>query len=141
MNKNIHDYSDIIDIPYKKSKNHLPMNRLNRAVQFAPFAALSGYSEAILEVERIVEKRRELSLEEKENLDLVLNYLKHNMNDLISVIYFIPDKKKIGGKYEVKNGKLKRINDVLQQLEFTDKTVIKIEDIYKIVCLEYENKF
>lgn len=137
MKKNIHDYSDIINVKYQKSKNHMPMDKLTRASQFLPFAALSGYSEAIEEMGRLVEKRKELSLEEREELDLVLNYLRSNMNTEITVIYFVRDKKKDGGKYESKIGFLRRIDDTQSRLEFTDKTIIKIKDIYKIICFEY----
>lgn len=47
MNKDIHDYTDIIALPHPVSSAHSPMSKLNRAAQFAPFAALTGYEDAI----------------------------------------------------------------------------------------------
>ena len=56
--KDIHEYDDIINVPYVKSKRHRPMSRLERAAQFAPFAALTGHKESINETERMTDKKR-----------------------------------------------------------------------------------
>ena len=41
------NYEDIINLPHHVSKRHPQMSMWNRAAQFAPFAALTGYEEAI----------------------------------------------------------------------------------------------
>lgn len=138
MKKDIHDYSDIINFPRFNPKRHSRMDKIIRCNEFSPFAALSGYGEAINEAGKILEKRKILTNEEKENLDLVLNYLKSNMDKEITVIYYVADLKKDGGKYVSKSGVLRKINETSFELEFFDKTIIKIKDIYKIICLEYD---
>ena len=50
-------YSDIIDHPHYEPKIHPRMSMLNRAAQFSPFAALTGYGEAISETAKVVEER------------------------------------------------------------------------------------
>lgn len=138
MKNDIHDYSDIINLPHFNPKRHSRMDKNIRCSEFSPFAALSGYGDAINEAGIVLEKRKILTNEEKENLDLVLNYLKNNMDKEIAVIYYVADLKKDGGKYVSKSGVLRKINDTSFELEFFDKTIIKIKDIYKIICLEYD---
>ncbi len=129
----VHDYSDIINISKPKSK-HLPMTKLQRAAQFAPFAALKGYEESIVEAGRIVDKKIELSEEQKDTLSFKLTYLKEHIleQNEIEVIYFLKDKSKNGGKYYIKNGILRRIDDVERKLEFQDRIKISINDIVQI---------
>ena len=77
-------YSDIIDLPHHQSENHKRMDKINRAAQFAPFAALTGYAEAINEAGRIVDKKIILSNEEKEKISNILSYLNlHIKEDII----------------------------------------------------------
>ena len=40
-------YDDIIQLPHPVSRRHKPMSRLDRAAQFAPFAALKGYDDVL----------------------------------------------------------------------------------------------
>ena len=72
---NVHDYADIINLPHHTSQRHPRMLRLDRAAQFAPFAALSGYNEAIKETARQTEDMIELSADEAEKLNRTLDAL------------------------------------------------------------------
>lgn len=139
MKFDVHNYDDIISITKPKS-NHIPMDKLQRASQFAPFAALKGYEESIFESGRIVEKKILLSQEQKDEISYKLIYLQEHIkeNIEIEVIYFIPDKKKKGGSYQSKIGVLRKIDDVERKIQFIDKSFINICDIYKLKVEEFD---
>ena len=127
-------YKDIINLPHNVSQNHKPMDKINRAAQFAPFAALVGYEEAIKEKRRTVDKKIILTNEEKEKISNILSYINLNIKNEIkvSITYFIKDKVKDGGSYNIKEGIIRRIDEVNKEIIFKDKTKIKINDIYEI---------
>ncbi len=133
MKFNVHDYNDIANIKKPKS-NHIQMDRLQRAAQFAPYAALTGYGDTILETARVVNKKKELSDDKKSELSFKLTYLQEHINDNIEIeiIYFVSDQKKKGGVYLEKKGKLKNIDNIERKIEFIDKELININDIYEI---------
>lgn len=133
MKFDVHNYNDIINIKKPKS-NHIPMDKLQRAAQFAPYAALTGYGDTIIEAGRIVNKKIELSEDKKSELSFKLTYLQEHIKDNIEIeiIYFVPDKKKKGGAYLEKTGILKRIDNIERKIELTDKKTINIIDIYEI---------
>jgi len=110
------------------------MSQYDRAAQFAPFAALTGYGEAINETGRIVEKRKELTEEEKDIISSKLFQINERIKEKIEVtiIHFVADKKKEGGCYKSKNGIVKKIDDYEQRIVFEDKTKIKFEDLSSI---------
>ena len=54
-------YDDIINLPYEKSKTHPHMSNSDRAAQFAPFAALTGFDDAIKESGRSVENQTNMA--------------------------------------------------------------------------------
>ena len=93
------DYSDIIDLPHHVSQVHPRMSLLNRAAQFAPFAALTGYGAAIDEAARLTQRRIELSEGEKEALNGKLAALAQHLPAEATVTYFVPDPRKEGGRY------------------------------------------
>ena len=107
-------YKDIIDLPHFVSKNRKHMSNLDRAAQFAPFAALVGYEESINETGRITEDRIELSENNLAILDKKINILKEHLkeNNEISITYFIPDEFKSGGSYKTVIIKVKNIDEV-----------------------------
>ena len=129
MNK----YDDIINLPYKKSIAHRHMSNHDRAAQFAPFAALTGYNELIKETGRKVEKKKTLSKDKKEEISAKLNYLK-NLDDNIvpiSITYFVKDTRKDGGEYITSEIYVLKIDEYNKTIRF-DNVVIKINDIYDI---------
>ena len=119
------------------------MERSKRAAQFAPFAALTGYAEAINETGRIVSQKKIISNEEKEKISNILNYLNEHIKDSIEiiVIHFVKDEKKQGGTYKKHQGILHKIDEYQRNIVFTDKTKIHIDDILKIICNELEKEF
>ena len=127
-------YDDLLYKPHHVSRTRKQMSQYDRAAQFAPFAALTGNGEAINETGRIVEKRKELTEEEKDIISSKLFQINERIKERIEVtiIHFVADKKKEGGCYKSKNGIVKKIDDYEQRIVFEDKTKIKFEDLLSI---------
>jgi hypothetical protein len=127
-------YDDIINLPHHVSENHKRMDKINRAAQFAPFAALTGYAEAINEAGRVVDKKIILSNEEKEKISNILSYLNLHIKEdiIVTIVYFIKDNLKEGGSYNSITSSLKKIDEFNKIIELKNKIKIKINDIYKI---------
>ena len=128
------NYDDIINLPCPTSKRHPRMAMIDRAAQFAPFAALTGYDDAITETGRLTGTKLEISEETKERIDLKINYLIDNIeeNPEITVTYFVPDKRKSGGEYLTVTGQLKKIDGYEQTLLMMDGLKISIFEILSI---------
>ena len=128
------NYNDIINNPHHTSKTRKRMSQSNRAAQFAPFAALTGYDTAIGEATRLTETRIELDDKTKEILNMKLNFLKDQIMDrpYVTVTYFVPDAKKGGGTYVDYSGNIRVIDETLQTIIFTDRTTIAIDVICDI---------
>lgn len=127
------DYKDIINLPHHISKKRPQMSLYARSAQFAPFAALTGYSDEVKEKARLTNKRIEPSEEEKEFLNgkiLKINEV-IKTRPKISVTYFVKDLKKEGGSYLTVTDNVKRIDDVLGVIKFKSKD-IKMDDIINI---------
>lgn len=127
-------YDDIIDLPHPTCKKHPRMSRQNRAAQFSPFAALTGYDAAIRETARITEDRRELSEDAAVELNYKISLLQQEQAGVkkIKVIYFRQDTTKDGGAYREEDGDFKRIKSSEGILELTNGIQIPLEDIFKI---------
>lgn len=127
-------YDDIIDLPHPTSKKHPRMSRQNRAAQFSPFAALTGYDAAIRETARITEDRQELSEDAAVELNYKISLLQQEQAGMkkIKVIYFRQDTTKDGGAYREEDGDFKRIKSNEGILELTNGIQIPLEDIFKI---------
>jgi len=128
------DYSDIIDHPHYVSKTRPQMSELERAAQFSPFAALTGYDAAISETGRLTDEKIELGEETKAVLDMKQQYLLDMISDQpeITVTYFIPDTKKSGGAYVSVTGNLKRIDEYERLMLLTTGEKIPLDDIMDI---------
>lgn len=107
------NYDDIINLPHHVSDRHPHMPVLDRAAQFAPFAALTGYGDVIKETARLTEARPELSEDEKAEMDQTLRTVLNTQreNAQIVVTYFVPDAKKSGGAYRRAAGKIRRVDE------------------------------
>jgi len=94
-------YDDIINHPHYVSKTRPQMSMLDRAAQFSPFAALTGYDAAIKETRRLTTDKLELDDDTKTLLNMKQAYLMEIINEQpeITVSYFLPDSKKAGGEY------------------------------------------
>lgn len=128
------NYNDIINNPHHTSKTRKRMSQSNRAAQFAPFAALTGYDAAIGEAARLTETQIELDDKTKEILNMKLNFLKNHIKDrpYVTITYFLPDHKKDGGAYVNYSGNIRVIDETQQTIIFTDRTTINIEMILDI---------
>lgn len=131
-------YEDILELPHPVSKTHPQMPRRDRAAQFAPFAALTGYEEAVREAARLTEEKMILDEDSKEQLDWKLRCLQEKVKEkpAITVMYFLKDEKKKGGKYVTVTGVLKKIDSYTHQFVLESGEEIPLEDI---VSLEFEN--
>lgn len=137
MKENSNPYNDIIHLPAHISKKHTPMSRINRAAQFAPFAALTGYDDKVREEGRLTDSRYELDDDRQDRLNNIIAILKEtNENPLIEIVYFCADKLKSGGEYITITGSFRRIEEETLTLIFTDKRRIPLLDIYDIRFLE-----
>ncbi len=123
-------YDDIINLEYHKSDKHPRMSIESRAAQFSSFAALTGYEDEIKETGRRVDREIELTDDEKENINNLINLI--NKNDKIKITYFINDNKKVGGKYLTEYKVINRVDSYNHELIFIDKTRIKFEKIIDI---------
>ena len=127
-------YDDIINLEHYELKYHKKMSMESRAAQFAPFAALTGYSEEIKEVSRLTDDRIDMFDDYKLIIDRKLQEIKEHINERlkVSVIYFIKDNKKKGGKYIEYIGIIRRIDLVNKVIIFIDGKKINIKDILDI---------
>ena len=127
-------YKDMLDMPHHVSLNRKQMPQYDRAAQFAPFAALTGYGEAINETGRIVEKKKILTDDEEDKIGQQLYYLSEHVKENIEVtiIHFVPDKKKDGGSYKSSKGIIKKIDEYDLSITFTDKSNVKFDNILSI---------
>ena len=129
-------YGDIIHLPHFEPKNHERMSPYKRAAQFAPFAALTGYGDAITEASRYTEKNIDLSEDASDRLDrkliLLQEEIEKGMDPEISMVCFSPDEKKDGGAFVEVKGRLKRIDAYGKALVFHDGQRIPIRDIVDI---------
>ena len=132
---NNHKYDDIINLPHHVSKKHPQMSLEARSAQFAPFAALTGYGDALEEPQRETEDRIELDEEQKKILDRKIQMLREHINQKPSVVvtYFIPDLIKEGGTYITVSGNVLKIDGYKQSIILEDKTEIPIKEIIEIV--------
>ena len=127
----MNDYSDIINNKRKEPNyRHPRMSIYNRSAIFAPFAALTGYSEEINETSRTTSSKIELSEEYKDKINEKL--INIGTNQKVSIEYFVKDRKKTGGKYITISGIVKKIDYVKKEIIFEDKTIINIENIINI---------
>ena len=142
--KDPHRYDDILEIPYTKSRNRKQMSDYDRAAQFAPFAALTGYSESIAETGRYTEEFTEPGEQEKEELDRKLQILMKHQKEKpeVKIEYFVPDLYKEGGSYRIETVRLYRIDLQEKVLITTEKKKIDLGYITEIdseIFREYED--
>ena len=124
-------YDDIISLPHHVSAVHAPMPAADRAAQFAPFAALTGYEAAIRESGRLTARRLELTDEEKELLNRKLLRAAEG-GDHIAITYFLPDRYKAGGSYVTAVGRIKKVDRIEGSVIFLDGMKIPVEEIAAI---------
>jgi hypothetical protein len=136
----MNEYDDIINLPHQVSKVHPQMSMMNRAAQFAPFAALTGHSAAIEETARLTDTQQELAEEDSDALNQKMIYLREVINEhpTITITFFEPDKKKTGGKYKSIEGQLKNIDDYNQSIVLKSGEIIPLKSILDIQFADLE---
>ncbi|MBP3377079.1 MAG: hypothetical protein J6L83_09975 [Clostridia bacterium] len=124
-------YEDIIDLPHHTSATRQRMSISDRAAQFAPFAALTGYDGVIAETARLTDSEDAENDESVAILDKKLRFLKDvaDSHPYVEITYFIPDERKSGGRYETIYGYLKMLDEIERSIILMDKRQILFERI------------
>lgn len=127
-------YDDIIDLPHHVSVSHPQMPCSERAAQFSPFAALTGYEGAIEETARLTDDQKDLSENVRDSLDQVLAGImsRHDPNTEVKITYFVPDAKKDGGKYVTELVRIRRIDTDTREIVTMDRRRIGIDMILNL---------
>ena len=126
-------YERIAGLPHKQSEVRKHMSLHDRAAQFAPFAALTGYEASIREQSRLTAQRIALDEYEIECLDRKLQLLAaHPGETKVAITYFIPDERKSGGAYVTRVGRVKELDAYRRAVVLCDKTSIPIGEIVSI---------
>ena len=132
-------YADIIDLPHHVSRNHPQMPLRDRAAQFAPFAALTGYEAVVGETARLPAQKRELDAQEAEELNRQLATVLDHLSERpeVTIEYFVPDDRKAGGAYVTVTGRVRHISVPEKTLVMEDGLVIPLDDVVSLS----DNKF
>lgn len=125
------NYDDIIHLPRHVSKRHPQMSLYNRAAQFAPFAALTGYGAAIAETARQTSPKIEMMEDDRQLMDRKLSILSSHLEEepTISITFFQPDGRKTGGHYLTMTGVVKAIRTNERIIIMKDRKIISIDAI------------
>ena len=127
-------YDEIINLPHHVSKTRPQMPMSDRAAQFAPFAALTGYDSAIKETGRLTDERIELDEEALTALDRKYQLLIEALDDApeVTIIYFQPDERKAGGQYVSATGTVKKVDTFSRRILLQDGTRIPLDSVYDL---------
>lgn len=131
---NAHEYDNIINTPHHQSYFRPHMSNYDRAAQFSPFAALTGYEDAVKESSRLTAKRFEHDEYSLNILNKKLNIIKESLakEPNLSIVYFVSDKAKTGGSYVTHLGAVRRIDEYAKLLIMKSGSTIPIGDIFEI---------
>lgn len=115
-------YDDIRALPHPVSEYRASMSRSDRAAQFAPFAALTGFDSVIAETGRLTDRQPELTQSAKEELDRTLQELRSMLclQPYAAAVYFCPDRHKAGGACLPICGNVKKLDEYRGRMVFTD---------------------
>ena len=127
-------YDEIMGLPHHVSKTRPQMPMSDRAAQFAPFAALTGYDSAIKETGRLTDERIELDEEALTALNRKYQLLIEALDDApeVTIIYFQPDARKAGGQYVSATGTVKKVDTFGRRILLQDGTRIPLDSVYDL---------
>ena len=127
-------YEDIINLSHHVSTKRPQMSMLDRAAQFSPFAALTGYDAAIKETGRLTDDKIEMDEESLNMLNMKFQLLVDTLDEKqeVSFTYFKPDEAKAGGAYVTATGIVKKVDDYERLITMKDGTKIPMDDVYSI---------
>ena len=123
-------YDAIINLPHHVSSTHPQMSMINRAAQFSPFAALTGYDDAIVETSRLTDRRIELTEAEEDAISAALGKLERG--DVVELTYFVPDKRKAGGRYVTEKVTVKQVVAAEGKITTSDGRSIDMSAIIEV---------
>ena len=128
-------YNEIINLPHHVSKTRPQMPMSDRAAQFSPFAALTGYDAAIKETERLTDEKIEMDEEALNILNMKFQILVDSLDDEpeVTFTYFKPDERKAGGAYIEVTGTVKKVDDFERLIVMQNGTKMPMDDILNIV--------
>ncbi len=138
----MNSYEDILHLSYRKSTRRSHMSVHDRAAQFSPFAALTGFDAAIAETGRYTSSRTELEEYGTALINQQLVQLKEQLarQPEITLTWFLPDSRKSGGAYQTISGQVKKIDFYKQTVLLLDGTEIAMQDILSIESAFLQNE-
>ena len=124
-------YDKILNAPPWEPRSHPRMPMSKRAAQFQPFDPLEGYDEAVTETARETDAERYLDETTVASLNATLAELNARIKEqpAVTVTYFVPDTKKTGGAYHTRSGKMKKLDELNEEMTLTDGTRIPLKHI------------
>ena len=127
-------YDEIINLPHHVSKTRPQMSMSDRAAQFAPFAALTGYDSAIKETGRLTDEKIELDEEALTDLNMRYQLLVDALDEEpeVEITYFKPDERKSGGEYVTVTGTVKKVDDFERLITMQNGTKIPMDDVLAV---------
>ena len=127
-------YDEILSLPHHISKTRPQMPMSDRAAQFAPFAALTGYDSAIKETGRLTDEKIEMDEEALNILNMKFQILVDSLDDKpeVTFTYFKPDERKAGGAYLEVTGTVKKVDDFERLIVMQNGTKMPMDDILNI---------
>ena len=134
------NYEDIINLPYHVSATKPQMSMIDRAAQFSPFAALTGYDAAIKETGRLTDEKIEMDEEALNILNMKFQVLVDSMDDEpeVTFTYFKPDQRKAGGAYIEVTGKVKKVDGFERLIVMQNGIKIPMDDVLDVFILTEE---
>lgn len=128
-------YEDILPLPHHRSNKRAHMTQQDRAAQFAPFAALSGFEGEIIESARLTDAEAELTEWAAEQVDAGLRKLQRELDRRpeVKLTYFVPDGRKSGGAYRSVTARVQKILELERMLVLEDDTRIPIDRIVSVM--------
>ena len=129
------NYDDIINLPRHVSDKHPHMSIHDRAAQFAPFAALTGHSEAVSETARYVDEKIDLGEDAIKEIQDALNYIQEHISQSpqVTITYFVADGRKQGGRYVTETAKVKQLNNLEQSISLENNVIVNFNNIFNII--------
>lgn len=125
------DYSNIINHPHHQSSKRPHMSMTKRAAQFSPFAALTGYGDAVEETGRLTSEKIILDEDAVSALnDKLREALERHCP--VTITHFVADLTKSGGEYLISSGSIKKFNTTESKVILDNGTVISFDDIFDI---------
>ena len=129
------DYSNIIDHPHHRSSKRPHMSMTGRAAQFSPFAALTGYGEAVEETGRLTSEKITLDEDAISALNDKLRKAVEGHSG-VAITHFVADLRKSGGEYLISSGNIRKVDTTENKVILSDGTSVPIDDIFDIAIID-----